>query len=315
MPDRPVAAPEPMEASVVTRLRSSRLLRLGGLAVACALSVGAAVGSAAVADPPDRHTPAAAFQRLATFPVYRNSTDPQAETVAEITAASTDGRTLISTDSPGRRVTFTNIGDPNRPLPAGLPTSAGEPTSIAVYRSYALVAVNTSASFTQPSGELVVISLTNRSIVTRIDLGGQPDSIAVTPHGARGGDYTAIAIENERDEDVDDGQIPQLPGGYVVALDLTGQPIRWVAERIALTPSLTAVDGVHAPKDPEPEYVSINNRNQAVVTLQENNAIAVIDLPTRRVAACLHRRHRRSGRGRHRRRQHHRPDGLADQAA
>ena len=128
-----------------------------------------------------------------------------------------------------------------------------------------------------------MISLTNRSIVTRIDLGGQPDSIAVTPHGARGGDYTAIAIENERDEDVDDGQIPQLPGGYVVALDLTGQPIRWVAERIALTPSLTAVDGVHAPKDPEPEYVSINNRNQAVVTLQENNAIAVIDLPTRRV--------------------------------
>ena len=32
-----------------------------------------------------------AFQRLATFPVYRNSADPTTETVAEITAASTTG--------------------------------------------------------------------------------------------------------------------------------------------------------------------------------------------------------------------------------
>ena len=283
VPDRSVGAPELMEATVVTRLRSSRLVRLGGLAVACALSVGAAVGSVAVAGPSDRHTRATAFQRLATFPVYRNSTDPQAETVAEITAASTDGRTLISTDSPGQRVTFTNVADPARPLPAGGLDVGGEPTSVSVYRSYALVAVNTSGSFTQPSGELVVISLANRSIVTRIDLGGQPDSIAITPHDARGGDYAAIAIENERDENVNDGEIPQLPGGYVVALDLTGAPTRWVAERIELTPSLIGVDGVHAPQDPEPEYVTVNDRNQAAVTLQENNAIAVIDLPTRRV--------------------------------
>lgn len=117
MPDRSVGALVPMEASVVTRLRTSRLLRLGGLAVACALSVGAAVGSVAVAGLPDRHTRATAFQRLDTFPVYRNATDPQTETVAEITAASTDGRTLISTDPPGRRVTFTNIADPNRRRP------------------------------------------------------------------------------------------------------------------------------------------------------------------------------------------------------
>lgn len=32
------------------------------------------------------------------------------------------------------------------------------------------------------------------------------------------------------------------------------------------------------PEDPEPEFVSINSRNQVVVTLQENNHIVVVDL-------------------------------------
>ena len=36
----------------------------------------------------------------------------------------------------------------------------------------------------------------------------------------------------------------------------------------------------YAPGDPEPEFVDINERNEAVVTLQENNHIVVVDLPT-----------------------------------
>ena len=112
-----------------------------------------------------------AFERLATFPVYRNSPDPTTETVAEITAASTDGRTLISTDSPGERVTFTDISNPGRPQPAGALAVGGEPTSVAVYRSYALIAVNTSSDFTDPSGDLLVVSLKDRSEVARIDAG------------------------------------------------------------------------------------------------------------------------------------------------
>ena len=224
---------------------------------------------------------ATTFHRLATFPVYRNSADATVETVAEITAVSTDGRTLISTDSPGDRVTFTDITNPSRPRPAGALTLAGEPTSVAVYRSYALIAVNTSASFTQPSGELVVVSLADRSIAARIDLGGQPDSVAISPAGAHCGSYAAIAIENERDEDVNDGEIPQLPGGFVVALPLGGAPTTWRPTRIELTPRLTGVAGIVAPEDPEPEYVTINDRNQVAVTLQENNGIAVIDLPSR----------------------------------
>ena len=38
-----------------------------------------------------------------------------------------------------------------------------------------------------------------------------------------------------------------------------------------------------APEDPEPEYVTINTRNELAVTLQENNGIAIIDLATSKV--------------------------------
>ena len=76
---------------------------------------------------------------------------------------------------------------------------------------------------------LLVLSLLDRSVRNRIELGGQPDSIAISPTGSRGGDYAAIAIENERDEDVNDGEIPQLPGGFVVTLELTGAPSGWTA--------------------------------------------------------------------------------------
>jgi len=254
-----------------------RLHRRTAATLVMAAMLSTSILGAATATAQDR-SPAPAFQRLSTFPVYLNSADPSTETVAEITAASADGRTLVSTDSPGERVTFTDITDPRRPRPAGALALGGEPTSVAVYKSYALIAVNTSASFTRPSGKLLVVSLIDRAVLADIDLGGQPDSIALSPAGSPGGNFAAIAIENERDEEVNDGEIPQLPGGYVVSLRLGGAPRTWQPTRIELTPALAGVPGIVAPEDPEPEYVTINGRNQLAVTLQENNGIAVVDL-------------------------------------
>lgn len=271
--------------------RSSVLRRRTGLAaVAVALSCGLAAGhgvtevEVAAAGDRGRHGgPAVAFQRLSTFPVYRNSVDPTRETVAEITAVSRNGKLLISTDSPGERVTFTDITDPSAPAPAGALAVGGEPTSVAVHRGWALIAVSTGDSFTAPRGELLVVDLADRRLVRRIDLGGQPDSVAVSPSGARGGTFAAIAIENERDEDVADGALPQLPGGFLVTLRLEGAPSRWSPTRVDLTPAVRGVAGITAPEDLEPEYVSIDHRNRVAVTLQENNGVAVVDLRRGRV--------------------------------
>ena len=223
---------------------------------------------------------AAYFERVATFPVYRNlgvDEDASRETVAEITAVSRDGRTLIYTDRPGERIGLVNIRDPKNPKPAGFVQLEGEPTSVAVHHHFALVAVNTSLSFAQPDGVLAVFDIRNPAQPKRVatlPMGGQPDSIAISPRGR----YAAVAIENERDEDLNDGLLPQLPAGFLRIVDLKGQPSRWRTRDVDLT-GLAEV----APNDPEPEYVSINDQDIAAVTLQENNHIVLVDLRRGRV--------------------------------
>ncbi len=213
------------------------------------------------------------FQRIATFPVFLN-TDEDAQTGAEIVSASEDGRLLIYTDSQSERLGFVDIAEPGAPKPQGVLAMSGEPTSVAVSGPYALAVVDTSPSFSAPSGELVVVNLTTRDIERRIDLGGQPDSIAVSPDRR----YAAITIENERDEEAGDGRPPQSPPGFVVIVDLQGPPADWGTRKV----DLVGIPGLF-PDDPEPEFVDINDRNVAAVTLQENNHVVLIDLPTARI--------------------------------
>lgn len=236
------------------------------------------------------------FQRIATFPVFLNTCDGQPddcidqETVAEIVAASADGETLIYTDGPGERIGFVDISDPSQPQPAGVLDVGGEPTSVAVLGSYALAGVNTSESYARPSGSLIVIDIAAQRIVRTMPLGGQPDSVAVSPRGR----YAAIVLENERNEDLcvggtanateadedacEDGggrlgTLPQLPAGALVVVDAAGMPSSWSLKTVSLTGLADKF-----PSDPEPEYVDINRNNIAVVTLQENNHIVLVNL-------------------------------------
>lgn len=213
------------------------------------------------------------FQRISHFPVFLN-TDVDAETVAEIVAASEDGMTLIYTDAETGSLGFVDISDPHHPAAAGTFALPGEPTSVAVAGPYALAAVNTSPSLVAPSGQLVVIDIASRQQVAQFELGGQPDAVAVSPDGR----YAAIAIENERDEDLGDGAPPQPPAGFLTVVTLDGAPADWTLEQVDLT-GLAAL----YPDDPEPEYVAINRSNMAAVSLQENNHIVIVRLGTNRV--------------------------------
>lgn len=212
--------------------------------------------------------PGRSFEHAATFDVRENGTE-----VAEIVAADHFGRQLLYTDSATGKVGFVDITDPADPLPSGTLEVGGEPTSVATSRLHGLVAVDTSTSFTTPSGQLKVVRLWDRSVVRTIELGGQPDSVTVSPDGR----YAAVVVENERDEDLDDGLIPQDPPGELVVLDMRWWflPGWWGVREVDLT-GLAAT----APEDPEAEFVDINRRNKAVVSLQENNHLAVVDLRT-----------------------------------
>ena len=236
---------------------------------ALALSVAMAVGTTPVMAG-GGHAHDKVFNRIATFPVYLN-TDIDAETIAEIVDVSKDGMTLVYTDGEMQNIGFVDITNPHQPKADGIVGVGGEPTSVAVAGDYALVAVNTSPSFVTPSGNLLVVDMKTRAIVATHPLGGQPDSVAVSPNGR----YAALVIENERDEDLGDGEPPQAPGGGLIIVDLVGAPTDWTLRTV----SFAGVPELF-PNDPEPEYVDINRKNIAVVTFQENNHLALVDLKT-----------------------------------
>jgi hypothetical protein len=212
------------------------------------------------------------FNRIASFPVASNipaGQDPASATSAEIIAATDDGMLLAYSDSPLGVVGLIDIADPRAPRAAGVIAVDGEPTSVATLGGKLFAAVNSSESKAAPSGHLAIIDLASKVVEARCDLGGQPDSIAVSPDRS----LLAVAIENERDEDLDDGEIPQLPAGFVAIFPIRGGVPDCAALRKVDLTGLAEI----APEDPEPEFVDINGENEIVVSLQENNHIAIID--------------------------------------
>ena len=139
------------------------------------------------------------------------------DSAAEIIAS--DGKVLAYTNSDKGSVDFVNISDPSNPTAITAVDVGGEPTSVAIRDGYAVAAVNTSSSFTNPSGKVVVIDMWDYKVVKEIALAGQPDAVSISPNGK----FAAVAIENERDEDLNDGLIPQYPAGNVAIINLTGE--------------------------------------------------------------------------------------------
>lgn len=219
-----------------------------------------------------------AFQRIASWTTANNlpsGVEYTSETSAEIITASKDGNTLIYSDSPLGGIGFIDITQANKPKAAGFLSLNGEPTSVSVAKDYVLAGVNTSANFKEPSGYLATVNINSQQLVNRCELGGQPDSVAVNNQAT----YVAVAIENERDEDFNEGALPQLPAGNVVIIPLKkGMPQCDAMQFINLTD--LALIGT---SDPEPEFLDFNDLDQLVVTLQENNHIVIIDAQQNRI--------------------------------
>jgi hypothetical protein len=209
------------------------------------------------------------FNRIASFPVALNTPEAD-ETSAEIIAATGDGLTLVYSDSPAGVIGFIDITDPANPVAAGtFALPAGEPTAVSALGRTVFVAENTSESFTDPSGVLHALDADSRDLRASCDLGGQPDSTAVAPDGS----FITVAIENERDEDLGEGRVPQMPAGYLVIQPLGDNGAMDCDAQIRV--DLTGLADV-APEDPEPEFVDVNADGDIVVTLQENNHIVVV---------------------------------------
>lgn len=128
-------------------------------------------------------------------------------------------------------------------------------------------------------------------LINTVDVGNLPDAVTFTPDGK----YLLVAGEGEKNADSDNDDNPL---GTVTIIDVT-DPAAPVAnildfthlnglEDAARDAGIRVQEGVSLAEDLEPEYISVSpDGTTAFVTLQENNAVAKIDIATQSVTAIL----------------------------
>jgi len=165
----------------------------------------------------------------------------------------------------------------------------GEPTSVAISPDgrYAVVALRMDDDVTNARrGFVRVFDIRNpRNVkpVKDITVGIGPDSLAL--HGSGKTLRAVVAIEDEETiaEGKDKGDAT-LGGKRPGRIDVVGLQSLYGGtdsglQSIELVAALKALPDAVYPEDPQPEFVSIDHKaHMAVVSLQENNAVALVDL-------------------------------------
>ncbi len=264
-------------------------LMVGGVAVAGAAGVGgqaAAVESGCSTMPPG----AAAFEFAGRY-----STDPVAgsvETRAENVAYEGSTMWVMNIGS----IDVVNIANPANPVKTTTLPLPGEPTSVAV--SGGLVAVSVPATSKTNNGVVVLFRGTTK--VGQVTVGALPDMVTFTPDGK----LLAVANEGEPNSYGLPGSVD--PEGSISVI--TTQPFRtrgapkFIAAQPVATISFADFNeggarhseltsdvrifgpGASVAQDLEPEYITIADDNRtAWVSLQENNALAHVDLRSKTV--------------------------------
>jgi DNA-binding beta-propeller fold protein YncE len=223
---------------------------------------------------------ARADQAMPAFaPLHRHVIEGSA---AEIVAASSDGNRIAYTNKDEKEVGLLDIRNPQNPETQAIidVSNLGEPTAVAITPNdrYALVTIlDTTATIeAQQPGMLVFIDLERQEIAAQLQLSGiGPDNLKITPDG----NLAIIALEDEEDTD-------NLPGSRPGSIDLVAinysNPSQSTITNLAV--DLSDIPGVNYANDPQPEFVAIAPNGQtAAVSLQENNAIAILDLASQRI--------------------------------
>lgn len=158
------------------------------------------------------------------------------------------------------------------------PNNAGI-NSVAV--SNGLLAIALNGNFTTANGEVVVLKTSDLTEIKKVTVGAMPDMVTFSPDG----NYIISANEGEPNDaytidPVGSISIIDVKNNYIVkTLDFAG----FETDKAKLIAAGLRIYGPNASlaQDIEPEYVTVApNSKKAFVTLQENNAVAEVDLIT-----------------------------------
>lgn len=240
----------------------------------------------------------------------RYSTGLFDEGASEIVAFDPVTNVVLSVNAANGSVDVIDISNPRNPslfmrvtaADAGL---SGTPNSVAVHAGIGLGAVVLEAPVKTDPGILVLVNRQGQ-VVNTIQVGALPDMVTFSPDGR----YVLVANEGEPNDDysVD-------PEGSVTIVDLQGGAGNVNAARV-MTATFSEDDivgenvtgpvringpGASFAQDLEPEYIAVDSTSTyAFVALQENNAGALIHIPsgtTRAIASLGHKDYSVEGRG------------------
>jgi hypothetical protein len=203
---------------------------------------------------------------------------------AEIVAHDPSTHQLLVTNFPGASLDVIDASNPAAPVLLGsidLTPYGSAPNSVAVRDGIIAVAVEATVR-TDPGS--VVFFNSELQFVASIPVGAVPDMVTFTPNGR------FVLTANEGEPSLDYSIDPE---GSVSIIDLSEglQSLDATKVRTAdfsafnnavLDPSIRIFGpGATVAQDLEPEFITISNDSKtAWVTLQENNAIAIVDLTT-----------------------------------
>jgi hypothetical protein len=230
-----------------------------------------------------------AFSSANQITIRRISSTPfLGSAAAEISAYDPASKRLFSTNVVQFRIDVFDISNPAQPLPAGVIPLAGVPNSIAVRDGVVAVALE---NFNKTSKGHVAFFDAYGVALASVEVGSEPDMLIFTPNGRR------LLVANEAEPN-DAYTID--PEGSVSIIDMTGgvanltqANVRTAGftsfDRASLDPSIRIYGpGASVAQDIEPEYIAISHDSKtAWVTLQENNALGLLDIEAARFTRLI----------------------------
>ena len=190
--------------------------------------------------------------------------------------------------------TFVNSLDIKADIKKQFNSETGAANSVDVYNG--LLAVAIAAKTKTDNGWIAFYDTQDLRFISALSVGALPDMLTFTPNGQQ----LVVAIEAEPSN----GNYAVDPEGEVAILDIkwTNKILNTALTRLTFTdfnhggsrhhqlPKNLLLNGYQASvsQDLEPEYIAINSdSSKAYVALQENNAIAIIDLAAKSIERIM----------------------------
>lgn len=216
------------------------------------------------------------------------------EGAAEIAAYDPASKRLFIVNASTASIDVLDLTQPSAPVLAAridVTPYGAQANSVAVRDGVLAAAIE--ADPKQLPGKVAFFS-TSGAFLKAVDVGDLPDMLTFTPDGSK------VVVANEGEPlDYCAAGLANDPEGSISVIDVSGGVAGLTQANVA-TATFTAFNGgapagvrIFGPnatvaQDLEPEYVAVSpNSKTAWVTLQENNALAVVDLATATVTALL----------------------------